>query len=210
MSGSMHRSIQLCYVCVDECSRHVRAEWINPNEIAGLTTKRTQIARAGRELCALINYSNNLLSARREIRSIVSFPERKSRTRASCETHRIHARADRRVITRMPPGNKSRVSQRIAQACDRSLQHVSASVSRQRYSRPNRTRNAALHKTRSDEVYPRQCPCRRAFDLGSELRTWRTRRRSNESRRTQGFTQVQPPRKVKGLRPACLTFVLRW
>jgi hypothetical protein len=42
------------------------------------------------------------------------------------------------------------------------------------------------------------------------LGTWRTRRRSDESRRTRGLTQVQPPRKVKGLRPACLTFVLRW
>jgi hypothetical protein len=56
-----------------------------------------------------------------------------------------------------------------------------------------------------DEVYPRQCPCRRAFDLGSILGTWRTRRRSDESSGTRGFTQVQPPRKVKGLRPACLT-----
>jgi hypothetical protein len=56
-----------------------------------------------------------------------------------------------------------------------------------------------------DEVYPRQCPCRRAFNLGSELGTWRTRRRSDESRGTRGFTQVQPPQKVKGLRPACLT-----
>jgi hypothetical protein len=64
-----------------------------------------------------------------------------------------------------------------------------------------------FYVTDSDEVYPRQCPCRRAFDLWSELRTWRTRRRSNESRRTRGFTQVQPPRKVKGLRPACLTYI---
>jgi hypothetical protein len=59
--------------------------------------------------------------------------------------------------------------------------------------------------TLSDEVYPRQCPCRRAFDLGNVLGTRRTRRRSDESKGTQGFTQVQPPRKVKGLRPACLT-----
>jgi hypothetical protein len=56
-----------------------------------------------------------------------------------------------------------------------------------------------------DEVYPWQCPCRRAFDLGSVLGTWRTRRRSDKSKGTQEFTQVQPPRKVKGLRPACLT-----
>jgi ribonuclease HI len=56
-----------------------------------------------------------------------------------------------------------------------------------------------------DEVYPRQCPYQRAFDLGSVLGTWQTRRRSDESRGTQEFTQVQPPRKVKGLRPACLT-----
>jgi viroplasmin and RNaseH domain-containing protein len=26
--------------------------------------------------------------------------------------------------------------------------------------------------TTADEVYPRQCPCRRAFDLGSVLGTW--------------------------------------
>jgi hypothetical protein len=57
----------------------------------------------------------------------------------------------------------------------------------------------------TNKVYPRQCPCRRAFDLGSVLGTWRTRRWSDESRGTQEFTQVQPPRKVKGLRPACLT-----
>jgi hypothetical protein len=57
----------------------------------------------------------------------------------------------------------------------------------------------------TDEVLTRQCPCRRAFDLGSVLGTWRTRRRSDESKGTRGFTQVQPPRKVKGLRPACLT-----
>jgi hypothetical protein len=57
----------------------------------------------------------------------------------------------------------------------------------------------------SDEVYPRQCPCRRAFELENVLGTWRTRRRLDESRGTRGFTQVQPPRKVKGLRPACLT-----
>jgi hypothetical protein len=97
-----------CYVCVDECSRHVRAEWINPNEIAGLSTKRTQIARAGRELCALINYSN-LLSARREIRSIVSFPERKSR---AYEGTRRGS-----VINRV----------RVSQHADRSLQHAPSS-----------------------------------------------------------------------------------
>jgi hypothetical protein len=56
-----------------------------------------------------------------------------------------------------------------------------------------------------DKVYPRQCPCRRAFDLGNLLGTWRTRRRSDESKGTRGFTQVRPPWKVKGLRPACLT-----
>jgi hypothetical protein len=64
------------------------------------------------------------------------------------------------------------------------------------------------YKKTNDEVDPRQCPCRRAFDLESELGTWRTRRRSDESRGTRGFTQVQPPRKVKGLRPACLTLYL--
>jgi hypothetical protein len=60
-----------------------------------------------------------------------------------------------------------------------------------------------------DEVYPRQCPCRRAFDLGSVFGTWRTRQWSDESKGTWGFTQVQPPRKVKGLRPACLTLYWR-
>jgi hypothetical protein len=57
----------------------------------------------------------------------------------------------------------------------------------------------------SDEVYPRQCPCLRAFDLGSALGTWRTRRRSDESSGTREFTQVRPPWKGKGLHPACLT-----
>jgi hypothetical protein len=61
------------------------------------------------------------------------------------------------------------------------------------------------HQFQSDEVYPRQCPCLRAFDLGSALGTWRTRRRSDESIGTREFTQVRPPWKVKGLRPACLT-----
>jgi hypothetical protein len=56
-----------------------------------------------------------------------------------------------------------------------------------------------------DQVYPRQCPCQRAFNLGSVLGTWRTRRRSDESKGTREFTQVRPPWKVKGLRPACLT-----
>jgi hypothetical protein len=60
--------------------------------------------------------------------------------------------------------------------------------------------------THGDEVYPRQCPCRRAFELENVWGTWRTRRRSDENREARGFTQVQPPRKVKGLRPACLTF----
>jgi hypothetical protein len=58
-----------------------------------------------------------------------------------------------------------------------------------------------------DEVYPRQCPCRRAFELENVFGTWRTRRRSDESGGTRGFTQVQPPQKVKGLRPACLTCI---
>jgi hypothetical protein len=64
---------------------------------------------------------------------------------------------------------------------------------------------APSRATPYDEVYLRQCPCRRAFDLGSVLEYWRIRRRSDESKGTRGFTQVQPPRKVKGLRPACLT-----
>jgi hypothetical protein len=48
-----------------------------------------------------------------------------------------------------------------------------------------------------DEVLSRQCPCLKAFDLGSALRTWRTRRRSDESRRTRDFTQVRPLGRVK-------------
>jgi hypothetical protein len=43
-----------------------------------------------------------------------------------------------------------------------------------------------------DEVYPRQCPCRRAFDLGSVLGTWRTRRRSDKSKGTQDLPRFSP------------------
>jgi hypothetical protein len=43
-----------------------------------------------------------------------------------------------------------------------------------------------------DEVYPRQCPCRRAFDLGSILGTWRTRRRSDESKEHGDLPRFSP------------------
>jgi hypothetical protein len=41
----------------------------------------------------------------------------------------------------------------------------------------------------TDEVLTRQCPCLRAFDLGSALGTWRTRRRSIND---EGHTKFYP------------------
>jgi hypothetical protein len=46
---------------------------------------------------------------------------------------------------------------------------------------------------RIDEVQSRQCPCLWAFETWSASGIRRTRRRSDESRWTQGFTQVRPP-----------------
>jgi hypothetical protein len=44
-----------------------------------------------------------------------------------------------------------------------------------------------------DEVLPRQCPCRRAFDRGSVLGIRRTRRRSINDEGHTNFTQVHVP-----------------
>jgi hypothetical protein len=44
-----------------------------------------------------------------------------------------------------------------------------------------------------DEVLPRQCPCRRAFDRGSVLGIRRTQRRSINDEGHTNFTQVHVP-----------------
>jgi hypothetical protein len=55
----------------------------------------------------------------------------------------------------------------------------------------NTTMNAEVKDF--DEVLPRQCPCLWAFETWSICGIRRTRRRSDESRGTRGFTQVWPP-----------------
>jgi hypothetical protein len=45
----------------------------------------------------------------------------------------------------------------------------------------------------SDEVYPQQCPCLRAFDLWSVCGIRRTRRLQTETEGAHEFTQVRPP-----------------
>jgi hypothetical protein len=44
-----------------------------------------------------------------------------------------------------------------------------------------------------DEVLTRQCPCSRAFDLGSALWDPANSTAIRRSKETRGFTQVRPP-----------------
>jgi hypothetical protein len=58
-----------------------------------------------------------------------------------------------------------------------------------------------------DEVYPRQCPCLRAFDSWSVCGIQRTCRRSDNTRKHR-FYLGSAPLMGKDLCPACLTLLL--
>jgi hypothetical protein len=62
---------------------------------------------------------------------------------------------------------------------------------------------AQHHRMACDEVYPRQCPCLRAFDLWSACGIRRTRRRSINDEGHTNLPRFGPP-EGKDLHPACL------